>query len=66
MRGASPFHFIAPQYTHTFVIEPIQHGSGEETGRLYMVEIIALMTRITRMVGKDDTSSSFLEQQQLY
>ena len=31
MPGASPFHFIAPQ----FVIEPIQHGSGGETGRLY-------------------------------
>ena len=35
MPGASPFHFIAPQLTHTFVIEPIQHGSGGETGRLY-------------------------------
>ncbi len=36
MPGASPFHFIAPQLTHTFVIEPIQHGSGGETGRLYL------------------------------
>ena len=27
MPGDSPFHFIAPQLTHTFVIEPIQHGS---------------------------------------
>ena len=35
MPGASPFHFIAPQLAHTFVIEPIQHLSGEETGRLY-------------------------------
>ena len=35
MPAASPLHFIVPQLTHTFVIEPIQHGSGEETGRLY-------------------------------
>ncbi len=35
MPGTSPFHFIAPQLTYTFVIEPIQHGSGGETGRLY-------------------------------
>ena len=35
MPSASPSHFIAPQLTHTFVIEPIQHGSGGETGRLY-------------------------------
>ena len=31
MPGASPFHFIAPQ----FVTEPIQHENGGETGRLY-------------------------------
>ena len=35
MPAASPLHFIVPQLIHTFVIEPIQHGSGEETGRLY-------------------------------
>ena len=35
MPGASSFNFIAPQLTHTFVIEPIQHGSGGETNRLY-------------------------------
>ncbi len=34
MPGASPFHFIALQLTHTFVIEPIQRGSGGETGRI--------------------------------
>ena len=34
MPGASPVHFIAPQLTHTFVIEPIQHGSGGEPGRI--------------------------------
>ena len=45
MPGASPFYFIAPQLTHTFVIEPLEHGSGRETGRqvafIYKVEIIA-------------------------
>ena len=42
MPGAFPSHFIAPQLTDTFVIEPIQHGSGGETGRLYVyLEIIA-------------------------
>ena len=35
MPGASAFNFITPQLTHTFIIEPIQHGSGGETGRLY-------------------------------